>query len=88
MGIGDVPETGLSCGGPGVEIGSYTFDAATKTLTGAANPVNNTNGCAGLWEAGSAAALPLQSLGADGLTAQIAGNDGEPWTENLVRLSK
>ncbi len=72
-----------SCGGPGVEYGSYTYDATTKLLK-VSNLQYNTNGCAGLSGTTAAAAGLTFTLSSDGATATY--NDGAART--VYRVSQ
>ena len=79
--IGD--EGSPSCGGPGIEFGTYTWAAATGTLT-LTNITIDTNGCAGLNEPpsptvlfgpGDHSATGIE-IAPDGSTMAIPGSDG------------
>jgi hypothetical protein len=62
-----------SCGGPGVEAGTYTYDAGSRMVALTSVSVN-TNGCAGLAEDGLAPGAPMEFiLAADGRTATLGG---------------
>lgn len=79
--IGDPASPGHeSCGDPGVEFASYTYDAggslAIKGFT------YDTNGCSGF----SGKETSSFKLGADGNTATLAVKEGAPLT--LHRISK
>lgn len=72
-----------SCGQPGVEIGSYTYDTATKNLVITA--ITDTNGCDGIFEgtgAGETQSGPF-TINADG-TATVGSGASPP----LYRVSK
>lgn len=78
--VGDTSPS--QCGGPGVEFGSYTYDATTKVLK-VSNLLHDTNGCAGL--SGTAAATPAGmtfTLGSGATTATY--NDGTVRTLHRV----
>ena len=47
--VGDDTPGQPSCGGPGIEVGTYTWNGATGTLTITGVTID-TNGCAGLNE--------------------------------------
>jgi hypothetical protein len=73
-----------SCGGPGVEFGSYTYDAATKILK-VSNLRYDTNGCAGLSGTPAATATGMSfTLGGGATTATY--NDGTSRT--VYRVSQ
>jgi hypothetical protein len=73
-----------SCGGPGVEFGSYTYDAAAKILK-VSNLLYDTDGCAGLSGTAAATAAGMTfTLGSGGATATY--NDGTART--LYRVSQ
>jgi len=73
-----------SCGGPGVEFGSYTYDAATKILK-VSNLRYDTNGCAGLSGTAAATASGMTfTLGSGATTATY--NDGTART--VYRVSQ
>lgn len=80
--LGEVP-----CGGPGIEIGDYTYNAGTKTLTFANNPLVNTNQCAGIWETDGTSGALAFVLSNDGKTAALESLDGQP-PVSFVRISK
>lgn len=62
-----------SCGGPGVEAGTYSFDGASGMVRLTSVSVN-TNGCAGLAEDGLATGAPMAFIAApDGKTATLGG---------------
>ena len=79
--IGD--DSTMSCGPPGVEYGTYTWDGATGTLRITGVSID-TNGCAGLNEPPSSTVLfgpgdhsiSGVELAPDGSTMTITGNDG------------
>ncbi len=73
-----------SCGGPGVEFGSYTYDAATKILK-VSNLLYDTDGCAGLSGTAAATASGMTfTLGSAATTATY--NDGTART--VYRVSQ
>jgi hypothetical protein len=73
-----------SCGGPGVEFGSYTYDAATKILR-VSNLLYDTDGCAGLSGTAAATASGMTfTLGSGATTATY--NDGTART--VYRVSQ
>ncbi|WBY01551.1 hypothetical protein PE066_19135 [Ramlibacter tataouinensis] len=47
--VGDDQNAGTPCGGPGIERGTYTYDASTGAFATTA-VARDTNGCAGLWD--------------------------------------
>jgi hypothetical protein len=62
-----------SCGGPGIEAGTYFFNASTKMLRLTTVTVN-TNGCAGLVENGLELGAPMAFIvNSDGNTATLGG---------------
>lgn len=76
------------CGQGGVELGRYSYDAATKVVTPSAAALN-TNGCVGFFESGNNPTVHRFTISADGQTAVWAGTDsGDPWQVDLVRISK
>jgi hypothetical protein len=87
--IGDMVDPGdTSCGGPGVEVGKYSYDAATGKLTPGTVIVNQ-NGCAGLFEDGVNPTTHTVTLAADGKTASYTGSDsGGSWRHTMVRVSR
>lgn len=79
--IGDVASPGHeSCGDPGVEFASYTYDAGGTLVIKAFT--YDTNGCAGF----SGKEASSFKLGADGNTATLAMKEGAALT--LYRISK
>ncbi|ARO88204.1 adhesin [Nitrosospira lacus] len=79
--IGDVASPGHeSCGDPGVEFASYTYDAGGTLVIKAFT--YDTNGCAGF----SGKEVSSFKLGADGNTATLAMKEGATLT--LYRISK
>ena len=78
--IGDVPTPGgTSCGGPGVEYGSYVYNATTRLLS-VSNVVFDTNGCAGLRDATTGTVISglIITLNADGITATVTAPGEQP----------
>lgn len=71
-----------SCGGPGVESGSYTYNGNTLTVS---NFDYDTNGCAGLKDGTVSPSLTF-IIGTDGATATIS--DGVDPAVTLFRVSK
>jgi hypothetical protein len=87
--VGDVAEPGhTSCGGPGVELGTYTWNGATGTLTITGITID-TNGCAGLNEPPSPTVL--FAPGDHSISGVELGNGGftlsAPDNVVLVRLT-
>lgn len=87
--VGDVADPGqTSCGGPGVEYGTYTWNGATGTLTITGITID-TNGCAGLNEPPSPNVL--FGPGDHSISGIVLGNDGftliAPDNVVLVRLT-
>ena len=78
--VGDTEAS--ACGGPGVEYGSYSYDAGTQTLKVLGVTVD-TNGCAGLHESGQPLPSFKLSLSSDGSSAIV--NSGE---DTLYRVSR
>jgi hypothetical protein len=74
--IGDPERDGhASCGGPGIEFSSYTYDSGSKALT-LKGFTYDTNGCAGFSDDGAASF----DISADGNTATVD-------TKNKTRLT-
>lgn len=74
-----------ACGGPGVEYGSYTYNATTKEFKVTGVTVD-TNGCAGLSDLGqNGLATFTLTLAAGGATATAVFGDS---TDTVFRLSK
>lgn len=88
--IGDLPGPGqTSCGGPGVEFGSYSYNTGTK-LVNVSNVTYDTNGCAGLRDAtnGRIGQIAI-TLNADGVTATVTDQGETPATVSTIyRISK
>lgn len=83
--IDPVGDTENNCGGPGVEYGTYSYDATSKAFRILTVTVD-TNGCAGLRDSdnGALASFTL-TISADGSTATaVAGTEAFP----LVRVSR
>ena len=68
--IGDTSSP--SCGGPGVEAGTYSYDAGTGMVR-IDSVTANTNGCAGLAENGLTAGATMQFIAAPGGRAGTLG---------------
>jgi hypothetical protein len=80
--IGDVERDGhASCGGPGIEFSSYTYDSGSKALT-LKGFTYDTNGCAGFSDNGAVSF----DISADGNTATVGTKDKTTLT--LHRVSK
>lgn len=85
--VGDVvaaPQ--VSCGGAGIEAGTYAWDAATGALT--VNVLKDTNGCAGLHDTSNASptvTFSSAALSADGYTLTLTNAEG---TVTLHRIKK
>jgi len=87
--VGDVAEPGhTSCGGPGIEYGTYTWNGAAGTLTITGITID-TNGCAGLNEPPSPTVL--FAPGDHSISGVVLGNGGftliAPDNVVLVRLT-
>lgn len=77
------------CSQDGIELGDYTYNAATRELTFASAPTIDTNGCGGLWDEASLSPDLVVTLAADGMTAKLDDVfEGEPETVTFVRISK
>jgi chitodextrinase len=77
---------GHPCGGPGVELGTYTYVAATGALDVGNTPIADTNGCAGLWSSVSGNSFSgTFTLSGTGTTATVV--DG-PDSFTVYRVSK
>jgi len=64
-----------SCGGPGVEAGSYAYSGTQLTIS---NVTYNTNGCVGFFYDGDTATKVLPFvISPDGTTAELAGPNGD-----------
>ena len=80
--IGDPERDGhASCGGPGIEFSSYTYDSGSKALT-LKGFTYDTNGCAGFSDDGAASF----DISADGNTATV--DTKNKTTLTLHRVSK
>lgn len=79
--VDPIGDTLNHCGGPGVEYGSYSYNAATKALK--VSVTVDTNGCAGFHEAGRALPSFNVALSTDGSSANV--NAGE---FTIFRVSK
>ncbi|SEL24115.1 adhesin [Nitrosovibrio tenuis] len=80
--IGDAEGAGhASCGGPGIEFSSYSYDTGSKALT-FKGFTYDTNGCAGFSDNGAASV----DISADGNTATL--NKTDKSTLTLYRVSK
>lgn len=75
-------DTDNNCGGPGVEYGSYSYSATTKTLAVLGVTVD-TNGCAGFHEDGQPLPSFNVALSSDGSSASVNGGEF-----TLYRVSK
>ena len=64
------------CGGPGIELGSYSYDKASGRLRFLTN-ARDTNGCAGVHDTNdNSFAAPGVVLSVDGKTAAVTDTDG------------
>jgi hypothetical protein len=80
--VGDLDREGsASCGSPGVEFASYTYDAATKKLN-LKGATFNTNGCVGFSDNDPT----TFSVDADGDIATVKMKDGS--SHVLHRVSR
>ena len=81
--IGDTAQP--SCGGPGVEAGSYTYNASTKILK-ISNLTYDTNGCAGLSDSGAATTGIPFTIDQGGMAATSIDQQNTVFT--MFRVSK
>lgn len=81
--IGDTEAN--SCGGPGVEYGTYSYDATSQDFKVLSVSVD-TNGCAGLNDTGGAGLARFKlTLSGDGKTATVVFSDS---TDQIFRVSR
>jgi len=79
---------GNNCGDPGVEAGSYTYNANTKVLKTSSFTVD-TNGCAGLSDSDSVTTDGMSfTISADGSTATVIDNTSSTVNFTAYRVSK
>ncbi|MBT9488116.1 MAG: hypothetical protein IV093_11460 [Rubrivivax sp.] len=85
--IDPIGDTENNCGGPGVEFGTYSYNAATGAFRLLSVTVDS-NGCAGLSDLGNANLASAQvTLSADGKTASFLFA-GEPEVFPAYRISR
>ncbi len=82
-------DPGASPPRPGVEFGSYTYNASTKILK-VSNPIYDTNGEGGLFQSSAAQPAGMSfTLNADGITATLIDLTSSPQTVfTAYRISK
>lgn len=87
--VDPVGNTGTTtCGSPGVEAGSYTYNANTKVLMTSSFTVD-TNGCGGLSDSDSVTPAGMSfTISADGSTATVIDNTSNTVNFTAYRVSK